>query len=562
MLSEPTIILDLFTGWAQRMFAVCWQGGLVLLLVWCLCCWWRTCPPQVRCWLWRIAYLKLIALFLLGGLVQVPVLPAVRPAVEAGSRDTLTSKPHAIQRSSTAQETSTHIGLTIAPAAGYDRIVFPTLLLLGGFMTWITGIGWGLTSLVRGQRHLQNMSVASESIVDPRTVALCEALCRSFGLRRIPRMATTQCVSPMLVGVFRPLILLPPALTQAHHFNELRLVLAHEIAHIKRRDLLWNLVPVFVRTVFFFHPMVGLAERRWSLAQELACDELTLAMTGARRDSYGNLLVNLSAHCQRNPQTVLATLGVASSFETLKARISAMNQLGNRSGASLIAASLSVLVIGLVTLIPFELVAQQVSSASSVAGENSVAVHERTSSGSGMISVVDANGAQSIKIERLEDGVRVTYDRSTDEGKQTRSYDLNDIEELRSRNKQAYDFYKNHTRTTSNSASGITVSALSAGRNSAITETSVATASSPTSTGVVVSGATAATAASPGGVGSSVGVGSKRQSAGGVTVASAGNNNSVDNLISQMRRLIESTDNARLKQSLQDSIDELRKESH
>ena len=88
--------------------------------------------------------------------------------------------------------------------------------------------------------------------------------------------------------------------------------------------------------------MVGLAERRWSLAQEIACDELTLEMTGARRNSYGNLLVNLSAN-PGNPQTMFATLGVASSFETLKERISAMKQIGNRSGVSLIAASVSVL---------------------------------------------------------------------------------------------------------------------------------------------------------------------------------------------------------------------------
>ena len=64
-------------------------------------------------------------------------------------------------------------------------------------------------------------------------------------------MATTTCGSPMLLGVVRPMILLPEALIQPHQLHGLRLVLAHELAHIKRRDLLWNLVPVFVRTVFF-----------------------------------------------------------------------------------------------------------------------------------------------------------------------------------------------------------------------------------------------------------------------------------------------------------------------
>ena len=71
----------------------------------------------------------------------------------------------------------------------------------------------------------------------------------------------------------------------AEHFDErdLRIMLAHELVHVKRHDLAWNWLPTVTGWLLFFHPLVWLATRGWCEAQEAACDEALIQgrVTGA-----------------------------------------------------------------------------------------------------------------------------------------------------------------------------------------------------------------------------------------------------------------------------------------
>ena len=69
-----------------------------------------------------------------------------------------------------------------------------------------------------------------------------------------------------------------PGIIQHSLFRDYRL-LAHELAHLKRKDIVWNWLSFLARGSFFFHPPVGSAERESRQLQEICCDQLTVQLT-------------------------------------------------------------------------------------------------------------------------------------------------------------------------------------------------------------------------------------------------------------------------------------------
>jgi beta-lactamase regulating signal transducer with metallopeptidase domain len=107
-----------------------------------------------------------------------------------------------------------------------------------------------------------------------------------------PRLALSEnAASPLLLGVFRPLILLPRNFTALYNRDEMKMVLDHELAHVVRRDLLWLWLPTLARCIFFFHPVLWLVERGWVRSQEMASDELALAKSQATPAGYAQALL-------------------------------------------------------------------------------------------------------------------------------------------------------------------------------------------------------------------------------------------------------------------------------
>ncbi|HDQ45799.1 MAG TPA: M56 family metallopeptidase [bacterium] len=92
-----------------------------------------------------------------------------------------------------------------------------------------------------------------------------------FGIRRPVRLMTGHGdVSPFTLGVIRPVILIPESVMQSVRRSELECVIAHELAHVKRRDALWITLQNFLQIGYFFHPLVWMAGSRLGLARECA----------------------------------------------------------------------------------------------------------------------------------------------------------------------------------------------------------------------------------------------------------------------------------------------------
>ena len=103
-------------------------------------------------------------------------------------------------------------------------------------------------------------------IKDREILGLNEHLSEELGLFQPPVLFEAEtCLSPVVFGAVRTSIVLPSTLLAQSSPSQLRMILAHEMAHIRRGDLLGNWFSTLTAGLFFFHPLVWLAlrESRW-----------------------------------------------------------------------------------------------------------------------------------------------------------------------------------------------------------------------------------------------------------------------------------------------------------
>ncbi|HTV06867.1 MAG TPA: M56 family metallopeptidase [Acidobacteriaceae bacterium] len=139
-------------------------------------------------------------------------------------------------------------------------------------------------------------------------------ICRFVDLRLSSRIA-----NPLTAGVLRPWILLPIAALTRLSPEQVEAVLSHELAHIRRRDYLWNILQTVVETLFFFHPAVWWISRRAREERELCCDDAALARC-PDPSVYASALLSLEEN-RRNHLRLATALDGHQSRACLRARI-------------------------------------------------------------------------------------------------------------------------------------------------------------------------------------------------------------------------------------------------
>jgi len=141
------------------------------------------------------------------------------------------------------------------------------------------------------------------------------------------RTASTV-LEPGVVGVCRPVILLPEGIEAYLAADQFAAVLAHELCHVRRRDNLTAAMHMLVEAVFWFHPLVWWIGARLVITREQACDEHVVAETAAPI-VYAEGIVSVCRHYAETPHMAVAGVGGAD----VKARIAAI--LANRIGVRL-----------------------------------------------------------------------------------------------------------------------------------------------------------------------------------------------------------------------------------
>ena len=116
--------------------------------------------------------------------------------------------------------------------------------------------------------------------------------------RRVLLLESARLHAPSVLGWLRPAILLPSAVFTGLTPEQLELVLAHELAHLRRHDYLVNVLQSLAETLLFYHPAVWWLSRRVRLERECCCDDLAVAAC-TDRVRYAQALTILGQVCSR-----------------------------------------------------------------------------------------------------------------------------------------------------------------------------------------------------------------------------------------------------------------------
>jgi beta-lactamase regulating signal transducer with metallopeptidase domain/thiol-disulfide isomerase/thioredoxin len=315
------------------------QGAVLVVLV--LVVQWifhRQLTPGWRCALWLLLVARLLLPISASSTVSVYNLtPALRPAVAPQAQpsarlpdetDRVKAEPIAVDSQVVDRSPAVDAVRESAPAAvpasaasskpAAKPIAWPQVLL----GVWAAGTVVLLTRLFVLSVGLARR-VRGTVCKDPKVLAvLADCMTRS-GLRRAPVLLESAAVStPAVFGFFRPSLLMPPGFRESFSQTELRYIFLHELAHIRRHDLLVNALMALIQAVHWFNPLVWFGFARWRLDRELACDASALdALGGTHQRDYGETILRL---LQQPPVHRLSPglIGISEDRQQLKRRIS------------------------------------------------------------------------------------------------------------------------------------------------------------------------------------------------------------------------------------------------
>ncbi len=206
--------------------------------------------------------------------------PAIEPA--AAEAETVPPVPAAPELSQPTPSWRARLTDALEPA-------LPWLTL-----TWAAGVvllaGWQLV----GWLQIGRLRRSATPVTDPALRATLADVAAALGIRRPVRLLESlRLHGPVVVGWLSPAILLPLGFATGLAPDQVRAVLAHELAHIRRYDYLVNLLVTLAETLLFYHPAAWYLARRLRAEREHCCDDLALS-AGTEPTRYAEGLLALA----------------------------------------------------------------------------------------------------------------------------------------------------------------------------------------------------------------------------------------------------------------------------
>jgi TonB family protein len=270
---------------------------------------------------------SVLAMAVIGALI-VPVASAWLPAWNAGAGFGLGLAADAGVPTEAAEQrgvrASTTFRLADVPASGSSQnAAAGPASDAAGFLVriWLTGAAAALGLLLVGFARLAWLSRQGAVVRDPLWLDQAAEICRQFGLRRVPRVVRSP--HPTLLaawGWLRPTVVVPAA-SDGWPAERIRVVLAHELAHIARADWMTLVAAELLRALHWFNPLAWLVARRLRHESERACDDVVLGV-GTDAHAYAEHLVGVARELRARPVGLPAPAMAASS--SLGRRVVAM----------------------------------------------------------------------------------------------------------------------------------------------------------------------------------------------------------------------------------------------
>jgi beta-lactamase regulating signal transducer with metallopeptidase domain len=271
----PQFALHHLETWVQvgveRVINALPEGLLIALFAWAML---RLLPKQnsrTRFAVWFLALLAVAGTACLGGLMLKGL------NTPAFGREIAASSPASV---------------------GTSAINLPAHWAAYLFLAWLLATCIAMTRLFAGIFRLrelrQTCAPVDAAALDPSVRQTLEEL---IGTRTIASRPVTLATSghvrvPAALGLWKPMVVLPAWALSELPPSDLKIILRHEFAHLRRWDDWTNLLQKMVRAMFFFHPAVWWIENRLSVEREMACDDIVVAQTDNPM-GYASCLVSL-----------------------------------------------------------------------------------------------------------------------------------------------------------------------------------------------------------------------------------------------------------------------------
>jgi len=236
----------------------------------------------------------LVALALLA-LAPVATLVALWPSADVALGDVAATSPTVFAS-----------GLVRA-GGGWNDVIATALPWL--VVAWVAGVCLFTARALRQWQRLDHV-VRRWAESQPHIDAMVASIMARFDFRhRVRALVSDRIDTPMLVGWFKPVILLPAAVVLGFPRQQIELILAHELGHLRRHDHLVNLVQTVIETVLFYHPVVHWISREVRNERELCCDHLVLRTMQGEPREYARTLAALEELRVASPLALAASGG-------------------------------------------------------------------------------------------------------------------------------------------------------------------------------------------------------------------------------------------------------------
>ncbi|MGD1042196.1 MAG: M56 family metallopeptidase [Sedimentisphaerales bacterium] len=311
-----------------------------------------------RYWLWMLVLAKLFLPTTLSspvsiGLLTGNALPAINIAateqpVGGDISSVLPNSPR------TAETGETSVALhTETPIQSQAVTPVVSLTREGGiFLVWLMVVCAMLLLLMQRAVFVCGLVRQSAEATSLMNDAL-KFCCNQMGVRQtIWLKISPNATSPAVCGLFRPVILVPQELGPSLGVSSLRVVLMHELAHIKRGDLWVNLLQTVLQIAYFYNPLLWLSNWVIRRVREQAVDEAVQVALGERASQYPETLLNVARLTFERPALSLRLTGVVESKSALTSRIKRMLTRPIPKSAKLGILGLAVILILAAVLLP------------------------------------------------------------------------------------------------------------------------------------------------------------------------------------------------------------------
>ncbi|HEX6716521.1 MAG TPA: M56 family metallopeptidase [Pyrinomonadaceae bacterium] len=337
------------------------KGTVVLLAAMSLNRFLRKAPAGVRHVVWCTALFSLLLLPLSANGFQqlrVPVLPSSLFAAEVGSGEVRAGSATVL---SAGEELPKNDQAALPDLRGQpESSSIPWAKIM--IFIWLTGALLVLLRPLIGVIRLRRIVNDATELRGESLSRLVHDLSKQLNIPEPPRiMIGQQAIMPMTLGVLSPILLLPK---DAEHWTteRCRVVVLHELLHVKRRDVLTRMLAQITCALHWFNPLAWYAWFQLRKEQEWACDEQVLA-TGINAPDYASHLFEI-ARSFRSPGWSAGTATGISSGAKLEDRLTAIlkpRRVGYR-GASVMVFSIAVMAAVVVPVFASSLVRAETDS--------------------------------------------------------------------------------------------------------------------------------------------------------------------------------------------------------